>query len=90
MVLTPIQCPFSGSEDVRKYGKRNGKQIYRCDNDKCDTTTFRKEYTYKACDPKIKSQIFDLTVNGNGTRAIGRILSISKDTVTSVLKKVKT
>ena len=84
-----MQCPSCCSEDVRKFGKRNGKQIYKCDNKECTRVTFRQEYTYRACDPKIKSQIFDLTVNGNGTRAIGRVLRISKDTVTSALKKSK-
>jgi transposase-like protein len=31
-----------------------------------------------------------MTVNGTGTRATGRILGISKDTVTAILKKHKT
>jgi transposase-like protein len=31
-----------------------------------------------------------MIVNGTGTRATGRILGISKDTVTAILKKHKT
>ena len=34
-----------------------------------------------------KEKIIELTFNSSGVRDIGRVLSISKDTVTSVLKK---
>jgi transposase-like protein len=47
------------------------------------------EYTYKANDPKVKESIFEHAVNGTGTRATARLLGISKDTVTNVLKKQK-
>jgi transposase-like protein len=36
---------------------------------------------------KLKKRYLSFTVNGNGTRATARILGISKDTVTSTLKK---
>jgi len=88
MVLVSVKCPFCGSEDISKYGKnKNGKQLYICKNKECSHTIFPEKYTYNACDPKIKEKIFDLTVNGNGTRAIGRILQISTNTVTAALKK---
>jgi transposase-like protein len=88
MVLIPVKCPFCESENVVKYGKtKNGKQQYYCRNNECSHGKFSEQYTYNACNPKIKGQIYDLTVNGNGTRAISRILKISKDTVTSTLKK---
>jgi transposase-like protein len=88
MVLVSVKCPFCGSDAISKYGKnKSGKQLYICNNKECSHTTFPEEYTYKACNPKIKEQIFDLTVNGNGTRAIGRILQIANNTVTAALKK---
>ena len=88
MVLVSVKCPFCGSEDIVKYGKNaKGKQLYMCRNKECSHTTFPEEYTYNACKPTVKDQIFDLTVNGNGTRAIGRILNISNNTVTATLKK---
>ena len=88
MVLVAVKCPFCKSEDVKKYGKdKKGKQLYMCKNKECSHTTFPEQYTYNACSPDVKDKIFDLTVNGNGVRAIGRILNISKDTVTAVLKK---
>jgi transposase-like protein len=90
MVYVSVKCPFCGSEDIVKYGRnKKDKQIYMCKNKECPHTTFPEEYTYNACNPNVKSQIFDLTVNGNGTRAIGRILNISNNTVTAALKKKK-
>jgi transposase-like protein len=88
MAMISVKCPFCGSDKVVKNGTTaKGKQTYLCKNNECSHTSFQDEYTYKACDPKVKEKIFDLTVNGNGTRATGRALGISKDTVTAALKK---
>ena len=88
MVLVAVRCPYCNSDNVIKNGKNTkGKQVYICKNQECDHITFPEEYIYNACEPKIKEKIFDLTVNGNGTRAIARILGISTNTVTSELKK---
>jgi transposase-like protein len=84
-----VQCPSCDGDRVRKFGKRQGKQIYRCNNNACERTTFRREYAYKACDPRVKSRLIDLKADGKGVRAIGRMLSISKDTVTNTLKKLE-
>ena len=84
-----VQCPSCEGDEVRKFGKRQGKQIYRCNNGDCQRTTFRREYAYKACDPRVKSHILHLKAKGEGARAIGRMLSISKDTVTNTLKKLE-
>ena len=84
-----IQCPSCEGGNVRKFGKRQGKQIYRCNNAGCTRTTFRREYVYKACDPRVKSHILNLTADGKGVRAVGRMLSISKDTVANTLKRLE-
>ncbi|MCL2397229.1 MAG: IS1-like element transposase [Defluviitaleaceae bacterium] len=84
-----VQCPSCRGGRVRKFGKRQGKQIYKCNDADCSRTTFRQEYAYKACDPRVKNHILDLTANGKGARAISRMLSISKDTVTNTLKKLE-
>jgi transposase-like protein len=90
MVLVPIRCPHCGSENVVKNGHyANGKQRYMCRNAECPHSVFVNNYTYNACDPKIKEEILKMTVNGNGTRAIARILEISPNTVTATLKKKK-
>jgi insertion element IS1 protein InsB len=86
MVLIPVKCPYCESTDVRKFGKLNGKQRYECLNKECTHRTFLSEYTYNAYDPKIREKVFFHTVNGNGTRAISRLLHIAKDTVTDILR----
>ena len=37
--------------------------------------------------PGVREKIIDMAMNGSGVRDTGRVLGISKDTVTSVLKK---
>ena len=83
-----VKCPFCASEQVTKNGyNKSNKQVYRCHNSDCTHRSFVEEYSYKGSDPAIRRQVLDMTVNGNGTRATGRILGISKDTVTAILKK---
>ena len=90
MVLTPVKCPHCGSVEIRRHGiDKNGKQRYMCLNKLCTHVTFLDDYTYNACDPSIRAQIFFLVVNGNGTRATARILGIDKGTVTSVLRSIE-
>ena len=90
MVYIKVLCPHCGSDDVVLYGKNtNGKQRLLCRNLKCHHKTFQLEYTYNACKPGIKQQVVDMALNGSGTRDTGRVLGISKDTVTSILKKQK-
>ena len=56
---------------------------------KCHKRTFILEYEKKGYDPKVRQQVLVLATEGTGTRATGRILGISKDTVTAILKKQK-
>ena len=88
MVYIKVLCPHCGSDDVVLHGKNtNGKQRLLCRNAECSHKTFQLEYTYNAYNPGVKQQIIDMAMNGSGTRDTGRVLNISKDTVTSVLKK---
>jgi len=85
-----IKCPFCGSEKVSKNGhKRTGKQVYNCNNNECKHHNFVEHYSYKAYEPAIRQQVLKMAVDCTGTRATGRILGISKDTVTAILKKTK-
>lgn len=85
-----VKCPFCGSEKVSKNGhNKTGKQVYKCNNAECSRHNFVEEYTYKGCNPEVRRQVLKMTADGTGTRAAGRILGISKDTVTAVLKKRK-
>ena len=83
-----VRCPFCGSDQVSKNGhNKTGKQVYRCNNPACQHRSFVEEYTYKAWDPAVRQQVLKLAIDCTGTRATGRILGISKDSVTAILKK---
>jgi transposase-like protein len=90
MVYIKVICPHCGSDEVVLHGRNtNGKQRLLCRNAECKHKTFQLDYTNNACKPGVKQQIIDMAMNGSGTRDTGRVLKISKDTVTSVLKKLK-
>ena len=88
MAVIQVECPYCGSKEVSLYGKnRTGRQRYLCRNKGCSHKTFQLEYKNNACRPGTKEKIVEMAMNGAGTRDTGRVLGISKDTVTSVLKK---
>ncbi len=85
-----IRCPCCGSDKISKNGhSKAGKQVYNCNNKACTRKNFIEQYTHKAYKPDVREQVLKMVVNGTGTRATGRILGISKDTVTAILKKQK-
>jgi transposase-like protein len=90
MVLTPVTCPYCGSEDVKKNGiSRNGKPRFLCTNETCRYKTFVEYDTYNAWGPNIRSRIFFSIVTGSGTRARARTLGIAQDTVTDDLRSIE-
>ena len=87
MAYVEVKCPYCESTEVNKSGKNaTGRQRYKC---KGCHKTFQLEYKNKASDPEVKKQIVPMVMNGSGTRDTARVLGISKDTVTSTLKKLK-
>ena len=91
MAEIKVKCPYCGSEEISLYGKsRSGKQRYLCRNKTCDHKTFQLEYKNNACRSGAKETIVEMAMNGSGTRDTGRVLKISPNTVTAVLKKRKT
>ena len=90
MAMKEIECPYCGSKEVTLYGKNNtGRQRYLCRNRACSHKTFQLEYKNNACRPGTKEKIVEMAMNGSGTRDTGRVLNISPNTVTNVLKKRK-
>ena len=86
MVLIAMKCPHCESDNVMKHGiSAVGKQRYLCRNEGCGKT-FQNDYKHKGYNPRTRSEIYFLTVNGNGIRAIARILGIDKGTVISTLR----
>jgi len=85
-----VRCPFCGSEDISPHGhNKTGKRVYQCKNPECTHKYFVEEYTYKAYKPEVREQVIKMAVDCMGTRATGRILGISKDTVTAIKKSRK-
>ncbi len=88
MVLEPVHCPNCDSINVVRYGKTaERKQRYFCRNQECSHRTFIQQYSYRAYLTDVKQQITDMAVNGSGMRDTARVLKISRNTVTAVLKK---
>lgn len=88
MAEIKVKCPYCGSEEINLYGKNaRGKQRYLCKNNQCSHKTFLLDYAYNASKPGVKKQAFDMIMNGSGTRDTGRVLHISPNTVTGMLKK---
>jgi transposase-like protein len=87
MVKTNVRCINCKSKDVSKYGKQtNGSPRLKCKN--CGKM-FQSEYVSNGAKPETKELIIKMSLNGSGIRDIARVLSISTNTVMSVLKKQK-
>ncbi len=88
MVLLAVTCPYCQTTLIAKRGKtETGKQRYRCQNPACPHQSFLLNPAYKGRLPEIKERIIAMALNGNGVRAIARVLGISTDTVLNELKK---
>lgn len=89
MAVIKVECPYCGSKEISLYGKNSstGRQRYLCRNKECSHKTFQLEYRNNACKPGTKEKIVEMAMNGAGTRDTGRVLAVSPNTVTAVLKK---
>ena len=75
-------------QKIQKYGKKpKGVQRFKC---KSCNKIFQDAYVNNGAKAETKALIIKMSVNGNGIRDIARVLSISPNTVLSVLKKQKT
>ncbi len=84
MILTPEKCIHCGGTDLTVYGYYKEKRRYKCIP--CNRV-FLNSYTYNAWNKEIAEKIITMSLNGSGTREIGRVLNISRNTVTAHLKK---
>ena len=90
MQFTLVKCPVCGGTNISKNGTKNGKQRYICNNKKCPGKSFMLEYKYNGCKPGIDEQIVKMAANASGINDTARVLGVSPDKVTRVLKKRKT
>ena len=88
MVQSAVKCINCASENVVKMGRqKNGTPRLKC---KECSRTFQLEYVNNGAKPQTKNMIVKMSLNGNGISDIVRVLEISPNTVTDVLKKLKT
>ena len=88
MILQALHCPHCQGTDLVRHGQtREGKQRYRCREQRCAGRTFLLDYSYRGQSPEIKQQIVDMALNASGIRDTARILHVSPTTVLKELKK---
>ena len=84
MTSNTIYCPRCNSDRVYRHGKSAAGHVrYRCP---ACPHVFQLTYTYEACKPGVKEKIVEMAFNSAGVRDTARVLKISKNMVTSVLK----
>ena len=69
-----MACPKCGSEESTKNGIVGGRQRYRCRNCGYNTTVALKSSAFPS---SVKEQALGLYLEGNGFRAISRLLGVS-------------
>jgi insertion element IS1 protein InsB len=90
VAMIEVKCPECQSKEIVKFGTSpEGKQRYQCRNSECEKNTFLQDYSNKGYLSDIKQKIVEMAMNGSGIRDTSRVLGISKNTVTSELKKRK-
>ena len=88
MIIQVLHCPNCQGTDIVRHGTtRQGKQRYRCREERCAGRTFLLDYTYPGQSPEVKQQIVDMAMNASGVRDTARVLHISPTTVIKELKK---
>ncbi|MEM0492947.1 MAG: hypothetical protein QXS02_03195 [Candidatus Thermoplasmatota archaeon] len=95
-----LSCPFKECRDyhktgggnivfIRRYGDDEHMNLYRC---KTCMRTFSERRGTPLFNTRLSEekfyQVIQCLVEGNGTRATGRIVGCTKDTVTGVMKRV--
>jgi transposase-like protein len=86
MILQALHCPHCQGTDIVRHGQtRQGKQRYRCREQRCAGRTFLLDYSYRGQSPELKQQIVDMAMNASGIRDTARVLHISTNTVMTLL-----
>ena len=90
MILQILHCPHCHGTDIVRHGTtRQGKQRYRCREQRCAGRTFLLDYSYPGHSPEVKQQIVDMALNASGIRDTARVLHVSTNTVMTELKKTR-
>ena len=90
MILQILHCPHGHGTDIVRHGlTRQGKQRYRCREQRCAGRTFLLEYSYPGQSPAVKEQFVEMALNASGIRDTARVLHVSTNTVMTELKKTR-
>ena len=73
-----INCPKCGKNEIRENGHRRGKQNYQC---KSCGRQFIEYYSEMGYPSQVKEIAIAMYLNGNGFRAIERIIGVNHNTV---------
>src|SRR5262249_1218116 len=88
MIIQVLHCPHCQGTDIVRHGQtRQGKQRYRCREQRCAGRTFLLDYSYPGQSPAVKQQIVEMALNASGIRDTARVLHVSTNTVMTELKK---
>ena len=88
MIMQLLHCPNCQGTDIVRHGQtRQGKQRYRCREQRCAGRTFLLDYAYSGRSPDVKRQMVDMVLNASGIRDTARVLHVSTHTVIKELKK---
>ena len=89
--IEAVRCPHCQGGEVVKYGSAsNGKARYRCQQEATCGRTLLRTYAYPGCQPEVKQQMVEMTLNGSGVRDIARVLQVGPNTVKSALASSRT
>ena len=73
MLIQVLHCPHYQGTDIVHHGQtRQGKQRYRCREQRCAGRTFLFDYPYQDQQTEAKRQIVDMAMNASGIRDTAR------------------
>ena len=82
MILQILHCPHCQGPDIVRHGlTRQGKQRYRCREQRCAGRTCLRDYSYPGQSPALKHQIVEMARHASGIRDTARVLHVSTNTV---------
>ena len=82
MILQVLHCPHCQGTDIVRHGQtKQGKQRYRCREQRCAGRTSLLDSSYAGQSPAVKPQIVDRAMHARGIRTTARVLHISTNTV---------
>src|SRR5947207_15448391 len=88
MILQVLHCPNCHGTDLVRHGRtRQGKQRYRCREQRCAGRTFLADDSYCGQSPAVTEQIVDMAVNASGIRDTARVSHVGTNTVMAELKE---